>query len=402
MAGYEYRDILIIGNGFDIYHHLPTRYTDFLFLVKNWERFHVGFEKNRYMRYMESGNSRKQYKIIDKNPFSVSLDQGRLTIQSLDDFAMHEEALNEEKVKKFATYLNNLWIEYFLETEYDKEKWIDLEAEIEKVLLAIEEFFSKDIINCVGKNMEEVLNPNTYSIIAFLIRKSGCLPIPFGVMGRKEVEDCIYGGVKEKLLESLRNQLGELIQALYIYMDEFVGNIKPAYYSEQIDKLKDVNILNFNYTYTYKTIYGSEHFNKWHFVHGSLEDNNLVLGIPDSTFDENLDYVYFQKYFQRIQKRTGAFYLDWIPKVIDGYLPSYQIDVHIMGHSLGMTDRGILDHFFKAEDSIKKIYIYYHNQKNYEDLVIALIKLFDKEFVINQTGLGRIQFIELKPEASMY
>lgn len=32
-------NILIIGNGFDIYHGLPTRYTDFLFLARNWDYF---------------------------------------------------------------------------------------------------------------------------------------------------------------------------------------------------------------------------------------------------------------------------------------------------------------------------------------------------------------------------
>ncbi|MCI9663917.1 MAG: hypothetical protein HFI46_08585 [Lachnospiraceae bacterium] len=30
-----------IGNGFDLYHKLPTRYTDFLFLAKNWEVFYA-------------------------------------------------------------------------------------------------------------------------------------------------------------------------------------------------------------------------------------------------------------------------------------------------------------------------------------------------------------------------
>ena len=35
--------VLVIGNGFDLYHKLPTRYTDFLLFVNHWEDF-----KNRY------------------------------------------------------------------------------------------------------------------------------------------------------------------------------------------------------------------------------------------------------------------------------------------------------------------------------------------------------------------
>ena len=33
-------EILIIGNGFDIYHGLPTRYSDFIFLAEHWEDFY--------------------------------------------------------------------------------------------------------------------------------------------------------------------------------------------------------------------------------------------------------------------------------------------------------------------------------------------------------------------------
>lgn len=38
----------------------------------------------------------------------------------------------------------------------------------------------------------------------------------------------------------------------------------------------------------------------------------MVLGVPDEAFLNTLDYIYFQKYFQRIQKRTGNYYKEWI------------------------------------------------------------------------------------------
>ena len=38
--------ILIIGNGFDLYHKLPTGYKDFLFFAKNWKIFkdNIGYK----------------------------------------------------------------------------------------------------------------------------------------------------------------------------------------------------------------------------------------------------------------------------------------------------------------------------------------------------------------------
>lgn len=33
------KNILLIGNGFDLAHGLPTNYNQFLFILKNWKDF---------------------------------------------------------------------------------------------------------------------------------------------------------------------------------------------------------------------------------------------------------------------------------------------------------------------------------------------------------------------------
>lgn len=160
----------------------------------------------------------------------------------------------------------------------------------------------------------------------------------------------------------------------------------------QIEQLLDVNLLSFNYTYTYKSIYGNRNINQHHQVHGSLQQDDMVLGVRDDAF-ENWDYIYFQKFFQRIQKRTGAFYKAWIPQIRRS-VEDAPIKVFIMGHSLGMTDKEILKEFFYGK-YVSEITIYYHNQYAYEQLVISLVNMFGKEFVIEQTGSNRIKFIQL-------
>ena len=154
---------------------------------------------------------------------------------------------------------------------------------------------------------------------------------------------------------------------------------------------------HFNYTYTYKSVYGDTKRNQHHQIHGSLLGKNIVLGMSDKDFD-GLDYIYFQKYFQRIQKRTGAFYREWIPQEFTA-LEDAPIDVYIMGLSLGETDKDVLSEFFLNKRAIKKITIFYHSQKAYEELVISLINLYGKEFVIEETGSGRVEFVELKEAA---
>ena len=124
----------------------------------------------------------------------------------------------------------------------------------------------------------------------------------------------------------------------------------------------------------------------------------MVLGVPDEVFSDTLDYIYFQKYFQRIQKRTGNYYKEWItaPDPRMRTLEDAPINVFIMGHSLADSDRGILKDIF-YNDFVQQITIYYHNQLAYEQQVINLVNMFGKDFVIEQTANERIIFTKLKP-----
>lgn len=377
------KDVLIIGNGFDLYHKLPTRYIDFLFLVKNWSDFFDDY--NRSLR--------EKIEDLEYKKFNITLDEyGKLTNDSLRDFAKYAKSFNNDKIQTLNVIISkNAWIQYFIKSEYEKEGWIDFETEIEKVLTIIEHFFTIDVDNCVGKLFSNAVNPTIYEIIKILMNVTDSFPLKLGLYNKTDVEKIKYGNVKRNLIEELKIDLNKLIDALKIYMEEFVEKINTPYYSEQIKNLNDINLLTFNYTNTYSYIY--ENVNTIHYVHGSLEDNNIVLGASGEDF-ENIDYVYFQKYFQRIQKKTGALYKKWIGKAKESYTDR-EIHVYIMGHSLGMTDKDILADFFYNNKNVSDITIFYHNQLAYEQLVISLIAMFGKEFIIEQTGKEKIKFVEL-------
>ena len=181
------------------------------------------------------------------------------------------------------------------------------------------------------------------------------------------------------------------------YLLDFVSNIKVEQYSEQIKELSYINLLNFNYTYTYASVYGKNSLREHHRIHGDCLEEDMVLGIPDESFPSTLDYIYFQKYFQRIQKRTGNYYKSWItePNAREKSLEDVPINVFIMGHSLADSDKGILKEIF-MNDFVCKITIFYHSQLAYEQQVINLVSMFGKDFVIEQTANDRIVFEKLK------
>lgn len=204
------KDVLIIGNGFDLYHKLPTRYIDFLFLVKNWSDFFDDY--NRSLR--------EKIEDLEYKKFNITLDEyGKLTNDSLRDFAKYAKSFNNDKIQTLNVILSkNAWIQYFIKSGYEKEGWIDFESEIEKVLMIIEHFFTIDIDNCVGKMIFDAVNPITYDIINILINVTDSLTLNPNLYNKTDVEKIKYGNIKRKLIEELKIDLNKLIEALKIYI----------------------------------------------------------------------------------------------------------------------------------------------------------------------------------------
>lgn len=384
--------ILLIGNGFDLYHHLPTRYTDFLTFAEKWGDFKQIFDS-----YRDTDGNVKQDGIDPSVEFEVRLDPyGRLSDETVEDFANHAICYNFDHLQYLNENLsNNVWIEYFTKTEYKKVGWIDFEREMEQVLLCVEEYYTKEIFKYNGK-VPNILLPKRMSSIFLWFGKKAKPPfrnLNSSMVHNDDMEIEILKKQKIALLDAMKNEMNVLNQCLYFYLAEFVSRIKSNLYSEQVKELENVYLLNFNYTYTYHNIYGKHKLIEHHPIHGDLRGNDLVLGISDD-FYENLDYIYFQKYFQRIQKKTGSYYKRWIPQVLET-MDDSPATVHIIGHSLDKTDRGILKDIFNAR-YIERIYIYYHNQSAYESQVINLIEMLGRDFVIEQTAEERIEFVQLQ------
>lgn len=384
--------ILIIGNGFDLYHGLPTRYTDFLFFAEHWNDF------KRLYDQQDRKNGSEYSKLIDVRLGS----HGELILESLEDFASHASFYTVEHIEYLSEHIqNNTWAIYF-----DKilgrlgKNWIDFEAEIEHALTMVERYYTETLPLSNGDtaplyempdHMRQVLDP--FSKRLGEINPQYKYLALYGVLNNKDVDEEILHENKQQLLAFMKEELDVLTQCLNYYLKDFVSFMKCRVYSEQIRALTDVRLLNFNYTYTYKNVYGNRLRELHHPVHGEVKEGNIVLGISDNAFKDSIDYVYFQKYFQRIQRRTGSFYKEWLEDITP-VADVLGLQVYIMGHSLSPADQGVLEDVFKNKN-VEKITIYYHNQEGYEGMVINLIAMFGKDFVIAETGRKRIVFEQI-------
>lgn len=384
--------LLMIGNGFDLYHKLPTRYTDFLTFVNNWEVF-----KNKYDTYKDEYGKIVQESINPKKSIDIRLDEyGKLTPETMLDFATHAVCFKNSDIEFLDNNLKeNEWIKYFLESDFKEEGWIDFEKEIEDVLIHIENYYcSLDMF--IGEIPNKILDQKTIAIFNIFGAKTYKSFFNFNmtILHKFHYNQINFEKHKRDFIEHIKNELDLLNKCLYLYLASFVSIVKCKTFSKQIKNLGEVSLLNFNYTHTFKSVYG-EKMIEHHPVHGDLTGGELVLGVSDYMFSDadnkKLDYIYFQKYFQRIQKRTGSFYKKWLERN-DGSLID---EIYIMGHSLDKTDKTIIEELFNAK-YVRKICIYFHNQWAYENQVIKLIEIFGREYIIDQVANERIIFEKLE------
>lgn len=384
--------VLVIGNGFDLYHYLPTRYIDFIRTVNRLIELEnrSNLENCRYIRYLWGPDSplyqqdvfiQKCYKNHTDKMRSVELKKEKL--QELVDIA-----------KK------NTWIKYFQACLDKNVGWIDFEKEIGNVLLAVQELLSldnrvQDLILGILISTNSSIDLKTFDILehmpfveetenTLVLKKEYC---------KKSIGNEYYVSInKEMILEQLEDDLEKLARALCIYLKEFVQKIA-------IDKAADNTvfygvdkIINFNYTDTYRRLYGAKVDVK--FIHGSIdnEENGIVLGINNDSKDEleemDSSLIKFKKYYQRAIKDT--FYS------VEDFLNDENVEykVSIVGHSIDITDRDILVGLMNHPRT--KITIYYHDEKTHGQQVVNLISLVGKNRFDELRNQKKVMFSKLK------
>lgn len=344
-------NILVIGNGYDLAHGLRTSYNDFI----EWVR-------------------------------QINGHYSSLVSYSDDDFC--------ERLKE------NGFIGYFLNYTKEVSGWVDLERLIRKVTDYFELFFS-NYTDFIDNERNITWDSNNADISDhWKIGAVNCLymfPLFDQDYSRenrsyyckrldKRYYTDVFGLNKREILKLLKCQLDDVIQLLRIYLKFAVDDGGDIAKKAQISSINPKYVISFNYTDTYR-IYSIKKEDVFH-VHGSLIKNNMVLGFDDDDPD-NLDFVYFKKYFQRIQKLTG--YID-DSKIGAIYEAGYQYSpvVHFYGHSMDKTDGDII---LKLRAMSSGFVIYTYNQDDYEQKVINLIDVFGKEQAMQLIQTEWIKFV---------
>lgn len=436
-------NILVLGNGFDLAHGLPTKYSDFL----DWIVAEVEFWEDLKKQGSDIANRMKLL------PLKMNIPKEKRRKKQIDSRINHQvelwECINE-----------NVWFEYFLQCDmYGKENWIDFESEIGKVIKTIEKDMKKEsgkdsVVKRIRlsffdmffiENMDEkeqARDDEGYRSIAdkkwdvsktaeYMEKYREEHPV------KREKEIITYAN----LIRRLECDLDRLIRALEIYFCEYVSAMEVTLLAPNIKQLSIDKVLSFNYTNTYENLYGKDRNIGYDYIHGeadienTIETNNMVLGIDeylsDDRKDKDVEFIAFKKFYQRIYKGARCKYKDWIYEIKSSYEPylksvnnryTSQIslseitqhggkvhNLYIFGHSLDVTDKDILRDLI-LNDNVNTT-IFYRERKDEngkcdngrEDLaqkITNLVKIIGQDELIRKTG-GTLRTINFEKQENM-
>lgn len=381
-------NILVIGNGFDLAHGLPTKYGDFLKFVEVIRQ--VLNAKGKEIDW-------KDIHLEIKELIKINMENVRNNIFSQEQ--IWRELLEE-----------NFWIEYFLQCPmYQKENWIDFESEISNVIQSID-------FDMKNNNLE--LDDDASIVSNFYLEKFFHKRLPAAVLDFGEDTQVI---TFREMRDVLYQDLNKLTRAFEIYLCEYVGKIQSVKISKEIKSLRIDHVLSFNYSHTYQKLYDKSKKIKYDYIHGesrinsTIESNNMVLGIDEylnkKSKDKEIDFIAFKKYYQRIYKKTGSEYKNWVDEIANSryenevalrerfpkQIPYKKFNskhkLYIFGHSLDITDKDVLRDLILNDNVYTTIY--YLNKGVMGQQIANLVKVIGQDELIRRTG-GSTKTIEFK------
>lgn len=343
------QNILVMGNGFDLYHGCKSNYMDFIKCVED------AFAKRRE----------------ERNPFEV-------------------------KMTEFCNV--NGFFRHFHFTIADEPTWTNFECEMENIIRALIHFL--DVVKENQKDVEfDLVSFNVYGgnfsyndlqIFKHFSRVfEQIFDDPSGGMFKIRQQYVTLEKVLDKkaVIREVRGELESFTQALDLYLATCAKPADSRVRSEQIAAIAPDYVINFNYTDTV-TMYGIPEENIF-YAKGKAgnEPLNLVLGVPDES-EEHMDWIYFKNYFQRLIRFIGFLSKEKLyPKNEEG--EAVPVVSHYFGYSFPGGDAELIKNIARASS---KMVIYYTDMEDYAYKLIRLFKLFGKDEIMDKMQSQKILF----------
>lgn len=418
--------LVIIGNGFDLAHGLPTSYRHFI--DNFWKNIKDNYKSELYKKIIYVDEGHLPFDTVSINNFEdvKNIFNDKYVKGYSNQYVFDKENLELNQKMDFPVPSKTIFKfqNLFFKTINIKnsENWVDVENEYYKEFKSIinksnnsqdtkkrqvqrlnEEF---ELVKILLENylVEEVNKKFDYNRLPVLDWAQQY----FSPFERNLERDKDYN---KYLDEFPRSDHKELID----FDNKLIEAKKDLSLSEKIDsgKLLRYNyFLNFNYTQTIDLyIYHLERRfiveQKQIQIHGRLLDKNnqVNFGFGDEMDDdykkiEDFDDNEFLKYFKSFQYSQNSNY-----KNLLDYIDSEKFQVYIMGHSCGLSDRTLLNTIFEHKNC-RSIKVFYHKKEdgtdNYTEIIQNISRHFNKKALMREKIVNKSLCVPLEQKVRLF
>jgi hypothetical protein len=345
--------VLLIGNGFDIAHNAPTSFLDFSeYLIKEKlipELKKYISNKDKSIYFKSTIINKAHNTVFPENDFSGSVKWNLFGV-----FEFNKEKQYEMLNRKTDYWLNHLSNNLLLSLFNEKLKyWFSVEDTFYRHL--------KIIYNKIQSNNYEVEN----------------------LTPTLDKLNDDFNEIKNLLKEYLLTISIEKKTSIEMFFEKFKkGN----------DFLNgELHIINFNYTETIKKYnLPKKAIHYYYPIHGNLNEK-IIFGYgndKDNVYQEikDLGDDKFLEHFKTHKYLLNSTYQDIHSNLL---LTKDAFEVHVIGHSLGLTDKTLLQEIFNSPNC-KKIHLYKRADKYDYNLNNKEQVLIQKEFTKLTMAASRI------------
>lgn len=323
--------LIIIGNGFDLAHGLKTTYKDFLchYFLNVLKEIKIDYTYNDLLLSVKHKRGNR----IQIKDSELSRDTAFSMIKNIIDHPEIQIIFHSEILKRSYKKIENL-------------DWVDLEMiyfdELIKEYNQFKKSKNKDRLHQFFNQFEQLKE----ILFAYLQDENSSHMMNYEPLFESYYEKFTKGIYKKE--EYIKGVFSEKGNSIYFLNFNYTNTIS-AYYTE----------LRSNYSVTSNHIHGdlAKRFGTPVFGFGDVQDERFLELLKEN----DNEILQNSKGFEYLKESN---YSD-----LKNYLNSDSYEVHIYGHSCGLSDKTLLNKVFEHENCFEIQQFYYKNKEGKDDFM---------------------------------
>ncbi len=399
--------LVLIGNGFDLAHGLPTRYEDFINWY--WDKRVEGF---RDTHSNVSKDILCEFKIEEpSHTWNGFFYQIISPIQKLNG----KDIIDSIIQNKYGVGMKHSFSPFFgnIIKSIETKGWVDIENEYYNQLkkCTIEGSFNQDALKELNSQLSYItdllvkylksirINEPFNNIAISNIIYSRIRQIDVSIEGQNIVVEFVKDRIrKDRYLSDKIKKYGLNESYCRYVIEETKETLKDMRTIPHFDPFfmlpDDVLILNFNYT-DIADSYNQPDFGYTFHIHGELNNHNSIIFGYGDELDEKYKQLQALNENECLKNIKSIKYLESenYNRVLS-FMEYEPFQVIIMGHSCGNSDRTLLNTIFEHKNCIS-IKPYYHKKEdgtdNYLDIVQNISRNFTNMKLMRDRVVNKLQ-----------